>query len=244
MGWVFQPFPYIMLFLAAGLAAIFGGWDAGVLATVLGVIGMRVLVFEPIGSLAVPNPVETASTWLFLILAAILVLITHALINAADVNERLLGRLREQLADLDELYRNAVVGIWEFDRELRYVRVNQALATIHGIPIEAHIGKKPAEILRDTRFEPLLHHVIETGQPIHGRETLAGRLLPPEQQRDWVVSYYPLHDAAGRVRGVGGIGYDITESKRAARAARESEQRFRLMAESALVIIFVNGLDG
>jgi PAS domain S-box-containing protein len=243
-GGMFHAVPYMMLFSAVALAALFGGLYAGILATVLAAVGVRVFMFQPFGSFAAPNPVEAASTWMFVIVAFILVLVAHALIKAADVNERLLDRLREQLADLGELYRNATIGIWEYDRELRYVRVNQALANIHGLPIEAHIGKRPNEILPIWPFEALLRQVIETGQPVHGRETRAGRWLPPDQQRDWVVSYYPLHDAAGGVRGVGAIGYDITETKRAALAAQESEQRFRLMAEGAPVIIFVNGLDG
>ncbi len=53
----------------------------------------------------------------------------------------------------------------------------------------------------------------------------------------------PILDAASRVVGVSGIARDITERKRAEEAVKESETRFRLVADTAPVMIWMSGLD-
>jgi PAS domain S-box-containing protein len=53
----------------------------------------------------------------------------------------------------------------------------------------------------------------------------------------------PLRDSAGVVVGVSKIARDITEAKRAERILRESEDRFRLVANSAPVLIWMSGTD-
>ena len=54
----------------------------------------------------------------------------------------------------------------------------------------------------------------------------------------------PLFDDNGRVRGSLGVFVDITERRRIEEALRESEQRFRNMAENAPVMIWVTNADG
>ncbi len=41
----------------------------------------------------------------------------------------------------DAFIANIPTGLAFFDRELRYVRVNRALAAMNGVPAEAHVGK-------------------------------------------------------------------------------------------------------
>jgi PAS domain S-box-containing protein len=54
----------------------------------------------------------------------------------------------------------------------------------------------------------------------------------------------PLKDFAGRIAGSSKIARDITERKQAEQTLRESEERFRLVANSAPVLIWMSGTDG
>jgi PAS domain-containing protein len=47
----------------------------------------------------------------------------------------------ESLALLDALLASAPVGLAFFDPELRYTRINHALASSNGLPSEAHLGR-------------------------------------------------------------------------------------------------------
>jgi PAS domain S-box-containing protein len=58
------------------------------------------------------------------------------------------ARLEQQAATalLDVVFSGAPVGLGVWDTDLRYQRVNPALAKLSGLPPEAHIGRRPDEL--------------------------------------------------------------------------------------------------
>jgi PAS domain S-box-containing protein len=60
---------------------------------------------------------------------------------------------------------------------------------------------------------------------------------------DLSITFSPVRDARGKIIAVSSIARDITESKRVEEALRESEERFRLVANSAPVMIWMSGTD-
>ena len=67
--------------------------------------------------------------------------------------------------------------------------------------------------------------------------------LPSGRDR-WVRAFiYPVKDDVGHIGEVVLIHEDITNSKRAEEALQESEERFRVMANTAPVMIWMSGLD-
>lgn len=132
---------------------------------------------------------------------------------------------RRRLAELEMLYRTTPLGLAQFDRELRYVRVNEALAEINGLPVEAHLGRSAWEVVPDLRAaaEPLMRRVIETGEAIADVEVSGETPRAPGETRHWLAHFHPIHDpghdpGTEEVAGLGMVCEEVTERKRAERA--------------------------
>ncbi len=148
-------------------------------------------------------------------------------------NARLYGEARsaarhaeESLALLDTLMTTAPVGLAFMDRDLRYVRINDALAAIDGISPEDAIGRTHHEIVPDLapRIVPLYQKVLETGEPITNLEISGQTTAAPGVERHWLVDYYPVRIGEGEVLGVGVVVTDISEQKRVEQVLRESKE--------------------
>ncbi|HZS78993.1 MAG TPA: PAS domain-containing protein [Ktedonobacteraceae bacterium] len=143
----------------------------------------------------------------------------------ANINERkrieqerddLLRRLQEANALLDSLFDEAPIGLGFWDKDLRYARVNEALAEINGLPAEAHIGKTITELLphMDEQVIKDFRRVIEEGKPILAQEVRGQTPAAPGKERYWSVSYYPV-SLRGEIVGAGAVCEEITEKKKA-----------------------------
>jgi PAS domain S-box-containing protein len=130
--------------------------------------------------------------------------------------------IRRQFAELEGIYATAPVGLCFQDADLRYVRINDRLAEINGIPASEHLGRTLHDILPELAdtVEPLHRRVVETGEPLLNIEIHGRTKAQPDIERDWIASYYPLKDADGQVLGVNAVVQDITELKQA-QAERE-----------------------
>ncbi len=141
-----------------------------------------------------------------------------------DESRRSARRAEESLALLETLMGSAPIGLAFIDRDLRYVRVNDALAAIDGSRAEQMVGRTLREVIPELapKVEPLYRRVLETGEPIVGQEVEGETPAWPDQTRHWLVDYYPVRTAGGGVIGVGVVVVDITEKKRTERDLREA----------------------
>jgi PAS domain S-box-containing protein len=131
-------------------------------------------------------------------------------------------RLRRQLAELDYIYRTAPVGLAFFDAELRFVRINERLAAINGLPVERHLGRSLREVLPEISrvVEPLLRRVVESGEAVLDHEVRGATPAEPDVERVWMASYYPFAAVDGRILGVGAIVHDLSQRTWAEQRAR------------------------
>ena len=145
--------------------------------------------------------------------------------TAVDITERKnleaeLARSREtiraQLVELSSIYDSARIGLCVIDRELRYVRINQRLAEINGIPAADHIGKTMRDIipaLADT-LEPMAREIFRTGTGVVNYEVSGTTAAAPATLRTWNEQWMPLRDDAGEIFAINVVVEEITERKR------------------------------
>ena len=131
--------------------------------------------------------------------------------------------------------------------EHRFEMVNLAYQELVG-PRDL-IGRSVREAfpeLEGQGFFELLDHVYATGKALTGREkpiVLRRRSGEPSEKRYLDFVFQPITGSAGEVTGLFVQGNDVSEHHLATLALRESEERFRLIADSAPVPMWVTQLD-
>jgi PAS domain S-box-containing protein len=139
---------------------------------------------------------------------------------------------QQSAALLDALFASAPVGLAILDRELRYVRINEALAELNGLSCEQHIGRTIQEVLPDVAqvAVPAFLRVLETGEPLLEWQLTGETAAAPGETRQWIENVYPLLGERGAVVGLGAIVVDVT-------ARKQAEEAQRAVAERRAVIV-------
>jgi len=125
--------------------------------------------------------------------------------------------LAEWADEMERLYAIAPVGLCYFDTDLRFLYINEWLARINGLQVEAHLGKTIDEVLKDVAagVVPQLHHVLQTGEPIIEGEVEAETPAHPGESRHYMHNYYPDKSKDGTIVGLSCVVQDITAQKEA-----------------------------
>jgi signal transduction histidine kinase len=174
-----------------------------------------------------------ADTLLFRIMVSrATALIVQAQLRAREQCAR--EEAQRSLAMVDTLLAGSPVGIAFLDRELRYLRINKTLAALNQLPVEEHLGRTLRDVVPSAvneLLEPILHRVLETGEPSESLEFTAPPVLNRPQQNTWLCNYYPVRTQTGEMLGVGCVLLDITSHKRAEQALEQALSfREQLMA--------------
>jgi PAS domain S-box-containing protein len=128
------------------------------------------------------------------------------------------------------------------DRDLVYRFVNKPLAEWMGVPRKDILGRHMREMIGAAAFaerEPLLAAALKGERMFFASEIDHPTRGPLAVQTDYV----PWADAAGKVNGIIALVQDVTEQRAAERALRESEERFRRIANSAPALMWVTRID-
>ena len=137
---------------------------------------------------------------------------------------------------VETLLHQAPVGLALVGPDLRFRRVNAALARIVGIPEADHADKLPSEVWPGelaTRAEVALRKVLADGSPV----------TEPGYPGGCTASWFGVPDADGQVSGVGLV---LSEggSSAAAEEIRRSEERYRSLVQGGAQVVWVAGPDG
>ena len=158
-------------------------------------------------------------------------------LDQAAVNSKLQAAVAESKAvlnEIEQIYRYAPVALCFIDTNYRYVRINEQMAKMHGLPVSAHIGRTLREIVPGIADElmEIFRPVLERGEPVLNVE-LIGQL----------ANYFPFRSESGEVTGLIGAVTDITDLKQAQLALQQSEERFHTIFNSVNDLIFVRDFE-
>ncbi|MGH2712038.1 MAG: PAS domain S-box protein [Actinomycetota bacterium] len=150
-------------------------------------------------------------------------------------------RAEEALSKSEEQYRSLFhgipIGLYRTSPDGRILEANQALADIFGYPdVESLEAIAPEDLYVDTNDRQRWKQQLEEDGQVLDFEMLHRRT---DGELIWIRdSARAVRDGENRVLHYEGKVEDVTERKRAEDALKESETRFRLIAENAKDIIY------
>jgi PAS domain S-box-containing protein len=174
---------------------------------------------------------------------------------------------------VDMLMLEAPVGLALFGSDLRFRWVNAALTRLAGEPARGDgvhprastdpsgwTGLLPSEAWPEhvaVRAEAALRKVLGEGLPLAERgypvmstpAGVAGTAAAPAEDVCGCASWFPVHDAAGKVFGAGLImlnvaGLSTEAAETAAAEIRRSEERYRSLVQGGAQVVWVAAPDG
>ncbi|MEU9084188.1 SpoIIE family protein phosphatase [Streptomyces sp. NPDC048357] len=156
-----------------------------------------------------------------------------AMLIAVETTEVL--HMRDSLAALQSLFTQSPIGLATLGPDLRFLRVNDALARMNGVSAAEHVGRRLTEVVPGVNavaLEATMQQVLDRGTAVVDVRRTGRTPADPEHDRTWSCSYAPLLDGSGRPLGVIASLIDITEAQRAQAEAEGAQRRFALLAEA------------
>jgi PAS domain S-box-containing protein len=132
--------------------------------------------------------------------------------------------LNDTLALLDSMLAHAPIGFAFLDRQGRFIRVNNFLATSMGIELTQFLGHTASELFSSSEaatLEPRLAAIFAGAQPVDTFELQTTDAKG--DARHWLVNLYPVKSAQ-EVRWVGAVMIDTTERRRSEETLRRTEK--------------------
>lgn len=133
---------------------------------------------------------------------------------------------RRRLMEIEAYHNVAPIGLCILDRDLRYVRINERLAEMNGIPAADHLGRTVHEVVPAVgdKAEELARTIIESGEPITNIEVTGRITTAPGTEWTHRSHWFPIKEATGKVVGIGVVVEDITEQLMLEAELRQSQK--------------------
>jgi PAS domain S-box-containing protein len=139
----------------------------------------------------------------------------------------------------------AHLGVWDRDLRTKEIVISGEYAKLYGLPPDQRslTNEEWLKLIHPDDRERVQELIRETLERTHVWDT-EFRVVWADESIHWLLSKGTVFlDEAGQPVRTTGVSLDITERKRAEAALRESEQRFRNMADAVPVMIWVTGPD-
>lgn len=111
LGSLLSPAPTPLFFIAVMVSAWYGGWQQGLLATVLSTLAIHYFFIEPYYSLDIKNLATVVSLGTFVLEASVISLLNQSQRNAKQKAEAVLRSLNESEARFGCLAESNIIGM-------------------------------------------------------------------------------------------------------------------------------------
>ncbi|MGF1460904.1 MAG: PAS domain S-box protein [Leptolyngbyaceae cyanobacterium] len=166
--------------------------------------------------------------------------------RAASLESEVRSRTAELKAS-EQRYRQVVEttleGVWTLDSEHRTSYANPRMAEILGYEVEDMLGKTVFEFMKAADIPIAQAKLSERQAGV--KEAHEFRFQRPDGTLIWTqIAANPLYSPDGQHTGALAMVTDITEQKQADEKLRQSEERYRILVNTAPVGIFHTDADG
>lgn len=233
--------PLTTYFVAVIATAIYAGLGPALVSMALGAITGAFLFMEPRVSFALSSRSEALRLLAFCALTgglSALIWTTQRARRRAEHAEQAIRRSEE---DLSDFFETAGVGLEWIGPDRRIQRANSAVLALLGYSRDEYVGRDAASFYADQEVAEDVWRRCLAGEAIGEREVAL-------RAKDGSIKHVLLSLNAkwedGALVQARCSSRDITARKTAEKALRESEERFRTMADTAPVMLWLSGPDG
>lgn len=128
------------------------------------------------------------------------------------------------------------------DTQQQYHFSNKSYRRFYGVDKESSLyGKHVAEVIGEEDYRSVRKYIVDA---LSGRQISFEMTLQRNGEKTFLkTTYIPHYDDAGEVKGFFATLEDLTEQKHTEALIRETEDRFRIMANYAPVALWMAGTD-
>lgn len=177
--------------------------------------------------------------------------VTRDITTEAEARRRLAeseAQAHQQADELRAIYEAAPIGLCVLDRDLRILRVNEAMLHMHGRTADDVVGQRLADAMPEIahaaggRIERVLHGESLRGQIIALSlpDDPVGAAVPATVRVNWV----PLRDDAEGVQGIVLTAENLTLERSVEQALADREALLAAVGDSSPEIIYAKNTDG
>ena len=231
--WMYPPSALLTL-AAVMAAALFWGWIPAMAAATIAVIGSELVLHTPryAWRVGLDDPIRISVHYG----AAALVCF---LVDRRKAAEGAMNRVQNHLTLMTDALPVLVAYI---DKDLRCRFANRAYGEWFNLSRVDVRGRRVPEVLGEAAYQQVKSHLeLALAGNVVSHETEVD--FPDGRLRTFLASYVPDYDADGNVVGFAAIVADVSERRQAEAAVRASEEKFRIMADSAPVMVWITDTE-